>query len=141
MSVPLERRKALGKARQLRGKLAQVRAKLQFAEEKIATEVQVARAALTAADRRLKQTQEGLELAKRMQTAEQRLYEEGQSTLFNLNLRELQAAEAAAEVVATQLEYFVALAAYYAALGSDGGVVAEEQRRASQAGICSTNSP
>ncbi len=121
LSVPLERRKALGKARQLRGKLAQVRAKLQFAEEKIITEVQVARAALVAAAQRLEQTQEGVELARRMQSAEQRLYQEGQSTLLNVNLRELQAAEAAVEVIATRLEYFVALADYQAALGMDGG--------------------
>lgn len=120
LSVPLERRKALGKVRQLRGKLAQVRAKLQFAEEKIATQVQVARAALVAAAQRVGQTSEGVKLAERMQSAENRLYDEGQSTLLNLNLRELQAAEAAAELIDARREYFIALAEYQAALGMDG---------------------
>lgn len=120
LSVPLERRKALGKARQLRGKLAQTRAKLQFAEEKIIAEVQLARAALTAAAQRVGQTAESLELAQRMQTAEQRLYNEGQSTLINLNIREIQAAEAAAELIFARQQYFEARAEYRAALGMDG---------------------
>ncbi|QDU57593.1 TolC family protein [Aeoliella mucimassa] len=120
VSVPLERRKALGKVRQLRGKFAQFRSKLQFAEEKIATEVQIARAALVAAAERVEQNSEALELAARMREAEQRLYEEGQSTLFNLNLREQQQAEAAGGLVESQLEFFTALADYTAALGLDG---------------------
>ncbi|MEM6799471.1 MAG: TolC family protein [Planctomycetota bacterium] len=123
LSVPLERRKALGKIRQLRGKLAQLRAKTQFASEKIATEVQVARAALQAAALRYEQTSEGVRLAERMQAAELRAYQEGQSTLFNLNLREKQTAEAAAERVAAQRDYFVALADYLASLGVDGGTL------------------
>ena len=52
-----------------------------------------------------------------MQTAEQRLYELGQSTLFNLNLRELQAADAATARIAALLDYHVAVADYAAALG------------------------
>ncbi|MEM6328993.1 MAG: TolC family protein [Planctomycetota bacterium] len=123
LSVPLERRKALGKVRQLRGKLAQLRAKTQFAAEKIGAEVQVARAALGAAAERVEQTAEGVRLAERMQQAERRQYEEGQSTLFNLNLREKQTADAATELVAAQRDYFVALADYLASLGVDGGVL------------------
>ncbi|MEM8864058.1 MAG: TolC family protein [Planctomycetota bacterium] len=121
LSVPLERRKALGKVRQLRGKLAQLQAKTQFTADKIGVEVQVARAAIRAAAERVEQTTEGFELAQRMQQAERRLYDEGQSTLFNLNLREQQAAEAAADLVTAQLDYFVALADYAAALGVDPG--------------------
>ena len=117
LSVPLERRQALGKARQLRGKIAQLRAKTRFASDKIATEAQAAHAALTAAAQRVEQTTEGLALAERMQVAEQRLYELGQSTLFNLNLREQQTAEAAIERVAAQYDYHVALADYAASLG------------------------
>ena len=119
LSVPLERRKALGKARQLRGKIAQLTAKTQLAADKITIEAQIAHAALTAAATRVDQSTEGLELARRMQAAEQRLYELGQSTLFNLNLREQQAAEAAVELVAAQFDYQVALADYAAALGFD----------------------
>ncbi len=117
VSVPLERRKALGKVRQTRGKLAQLRAKTDFARNKITAEVQSARAALEAAAIRVKQNAEALALTERMQQAERRLYEEGQSTLFNLNLREKQLAEAAAELVASKLEYFAALSDYSASLG------------------------
>ncbi len=117
LSVPLERRKALGKARQLRGKIAQLRAKTRFAADKIGTEAQVAHAALIAAAQRVEQTTEGLDLAEQMRVYERRLYELGQSTLFNLNLREKQLADAALERVTALFDYHVALAAYAAALG------------------------
>ncbi len=119
VSVPLERRKARGKLRQLSGKLAELRAKTQFASEKIATEVETARAALNAAKERVAQTSEGLDLARQIQTAELRLYEEGQSTLFNLNLREKQTAEAAAERVMANLDFHLAEAEYRASIGLD----------------------
>ncbi|QDV73951.1 TolC family protein [Botrimarina mediterranea] len=122
LSVPLERRKAQGKARQLRGKLAQVRAKTQFAADKIAAESQAAHAALVAAAERVAQTSEGLQLAVQMQTAERRLYELGQSTLFNLNLREQQAAEAGLARVGALFDYHVAMANYAAALGVGSSV-------------------
>ena len=117
LSVPLERRKALGKARQLRGKIAKIRAKTQFVSDKIAVEAQVAHAALTAAAERVEQTTEGFELAEEMQAAEERLYESGQSNLLNLNLRELQAAEAALAKVGALFDYHIAMADYAASLG------------------------
>lgn len=117
LSVPLERRKAFGKLRQLRGKMAQVRAKLRFTNDKIGVEVQSARAALLAATQRVEQTTEGLELAERINAAERELYGAGQSTLFNLNIREQQAAEAAGDRVDAVRDYFVAEAQFAAALG------------------------
>ncbi|TWT40831.1 Outer membrane efflux protein [Botrimarina hoheduenensis] len=117
LSVPLERRKALGKIREIRGKMAQLNAKSRFATDKIGAEVAFSRAALIAAGERVGQTTEGLRLAEQMLSAERVLYEEGQSTLFNLNIREQQAAEAAAERVSAQLDYYVALAGYGASLG------------------------
>ncbi|WP_197525741.1 TolC family protein [Pseudobythopirellula maris] len=117
LTVPLERRKALGKARQLRGKLAQLRAKTRFAADKIVAEAQASHAALLAAAERVEETTEGLTLSQQMESAERRLYELGQSTLFNLNLREQQTAEAAAARVEAQTDYFVAQADYAAALG------------------------
>ena len=107
----------MGKARQLRGKIAKLRAKTRFASDKIAAEAQAAHAALIAAAERVTQTTEGLVLAEEMQAAERRLYELGQSTLLNLNLRELQAAEAAIVRVAALYDYHTARADYAAALG------------------------
>ncbi|QDU89728.1 Outer membrane efflux protein [Pirellulimonas nuda] len=119
MSVPLERRKALGKIRSLQGKLAQVAAKNRYASDKIVAEVQVARAALKAASERVVRATESFELAGKMQQAERELFSNGQSTLFNLNIREQQAAEAAADRVDALLEYYIARADYAAALGED----------------------
>ncbi|TWT35546.1 Outer membrane efflux protein [Posidoniimonas corsicana] len=129
LSVPLERRKALGKARQLRGKIAQLRAKTRFASDKIAAETQAAHVGLTAAAERAAQTTEGVALAERMQAAEERLYREGQSTLFNLNLREQQLAEAAIARVEALYDYHVALADYAAALGFESAASLEPLAR------------
>ncbi len=119
LTVPLERSKALGKLRSLRGKLAQVSAKSRFAGDKIVADVQMARAALEAARQRVVRANESFELAQQMQQAEQELFDQGQSTLFNLNIREQQAAEAAAIRVDTLLEYQLARASYAAAMGYD----------------------
>lgn len=117
VSVPLERRKAFGKVRQLRGKIAQVRAKQRLTLDKIAIDVQVAKAALEASARRVEQTTEAVELAEQLKVAEQRLFNAGQSDLFTLNLREKQAADAAVERVDALRDYHVSLADYAAALG------------------------
>lgn len=120
VSVPLERRKARGKIRQVRGKIAAVQAKRRFAADKIGAEVRAARAALEAAALRVEQTTESVALARRIVDAEQKLYNAGQSTLFNLNLREKQAADAAVEQISAEFDYFTAQAKLDAALGIDG---------------------
>lgn len=119
ISVPLERRKAFGKIRSLRGKLAQVTQKNRFTSDKIVADVRISRAALEAAKERVAWAAENFDLAIQMQEAEQELFDLGQSTLFNLNIREKQAAEAAAGRVEAQLEYHIAKANYAAAMGFD----------------------
>lgn len=118
VDVPLERRKAYGKIRSLRGKIAQLTSKNQFTFDKITADVRIARAALEAAQGRVARATESFELAIRMQEAEQELFRQGQSTLLNLNIREKQSAEAAAARIQAQLEYQIARADYAAALGS-----------------------
>ena len=119
VSVPLERRKARGKVRQLQGKIAQLRAKTRFASDKITGEVRAARAALVAAAQRVEQTTEGVRLAEQMRLAEDKRLKLGESNLLNLNIRELQAAEARVARVAALRDYFVAEADYTAARGVD----------------------
>ena len=119
VSVPLERRKAMGKVRSLRWKLAQVSAKNQFTADKITAEVRIARAALIAARERVVKANESFDLAIQMQAAEKELFDQGQSTLFNLNIREQQAAEAGTGRVQALLELVIAQADYAAALGFD----------------------
>ncbi|MEZ6073658.1 MAG: TolC family protein [Pirellulales bacterium] len=119
VSVPVERRKATGKIRSLRAKLAQVSAKNQFAADKVVAEVRFASAALDAARERLAWAAESYKLALEMQNAEKERFNLGQSTLFNLNIREEQTAAAAAGRVDALYEYAVAKADYIAALGFD----------------------
>ena len=126
VSVPLERRKARGKVREMRGKIVQLGAKRQMAADKVVAEVRLARAAMIAAAERVTQASEGIELADQMRRAEQQLYDQGQSNLFNLNIREQQNAEAASELVGAKLQYYVALADYATALGVDAETVGLE---------------
>jgi outer membrane protein TolC len=117
MSAPLERRKARGKIRATEAKLTQIQIKERFASEKISTEVRGARVAMDAARRQARQMHESLELASQMEVAEQRAFELGDSNLLNVNLREQQRADAALDLVAAQLAYFLAQAEFDAAMG------------------------
>lgn len=118
-SVPLQRRKALGKAQAVEGKLAQVQAKTQFTQNKIVAEVQSASAALHAAFQQLELARQSLALARQMEIAERRKFDLGDSNLLLVNLREQATADAAATEVEAQLNYFEAQAEYRAALASD----------------------
>lgn len=118
-SVPLQRRKALGKAQAVEGKLAQVQAKTQFTQNKIVAEVQSASAALHAAYQQLELARQSLALARQMEIAERRKFDLGDSNLLLVNLREQATADAAATEVEAQLNYFEAQAEYRAALASD----------------------
>lgn len=118
-SVPLQRRKAQGKAQAVEGKLAQLQAKTQFTQDKIVAEVQSAFVALRAAHQQLSQARQSLDLAKQMETAERRKFDLGDSNLLLVNLREQATADAALSEVEAQLNYFDAQADYRAAMGSD----------------------
>ena len=118
-SVPLQRRKARGKSQAVEGKLAQLQAKTQFTQEKIVAEVQSASAALNAAFQQLEQAHESLDLARKMEAAERRKFDLGDSNLLLVNLRELSTADAAATEVDARLNFFDAQADYRAALAND----------------------
>ncbi|MCX7422968.1 MAG: TolC family protein, partial [Planctomycetia bacterium] len=118
-SVPLQRRKARGKSQAVEGKLAQLQAKTQFTQEKIVAEMQSASAALNAAFQQLEQAHESLELARKMEAAERRKFDLGDSNLLLVNLRELSTADAAATEVDARLNFFDAQADYRAALAND----------------------
>jgi|GEM_PF-480879 len=118
-SVPLQRRKALGKSQQIEGKIAQLRAKTQFTQEKIVAEVQSASAALHAAYQQLGEARRSLELSRQMEAAERRKFDLGDSNLLLVNLREQATADAASTLIDAHLNYFDAAADYRAALGGD----------------------
>ncbi len=116
VSVPLQRRKALGKIQATQGKLAQVRTKTQFMREKIAAEVRHAVAALRAAYQRIIQARQSVELNQKLEEAERKRFEAGDSNLLMVNLREQATADARKTLVAAQLEYFRAVADLRAAV-------------------------
>lgn len=118
VSVPLQRRKALGKLQATQGKLVQVQAKTQFASDKIATDVQNAVAALQAAYQRISQARQSVQLNQTMEEAERRRFNAGDSNLLIVNLREQATADARKTLVAALLEYFQAQADYRAALAT-----------------------
>jgi len=120
VEVPVERRKAFGELRKAQGKISQLNSKQRYLYDKIAAEVRSARVALEATRLRVEKTTESLQLAVKMEETERRSFELGNSTLLDVNLREQQAADAAIELVAAQVNYYQAEADYVAALGLVG---------------------
>lgn len=115
--TPIQRRKALGKVRATEGKLAQVNAKRQFARDKIAAETRAAVVALDAAAEQLVRAEENRDLAARLAENERANFLDGASDLIDVNIRELQAAEAALSVNEAIRDYRIAEAALRAAVG------------------------
>ncbi len=118
--VPLERSAAIGSTRAAQAALAQVSAKTRWYQDKITADVQDTVSALIATYSQLRPRREAVQLTYRMEVAERRKYELGDSNLFVLNLRELDTRDAAALEVDAILAYFIATADYHAALGLDG---------------------
>lgn len=119
MDVPLQRREASGKIRAAEGKLAQLTAKRIFAENKITIEVQDAMSALTTSYDRMLRAKEAVDLADRMEAAERRKFELGDSTILIVNLREIAAIEAELNLIEARGDYFKAQADYHAAIAID----------------------
>lgn len=118
-SVPLQRRKALGKIAAVEGKLVQIATKRQFAENKISTEVQNAVITIDAAFRSLDKARESVTLNEQMERFEATKLEKGDSDLLRLNLRESATFDARITEIEAQLHYFESQADYRAALALD----------------------
>lgn len=123
VDVPLQRRKARGKTFAAEAKLSQVAAKRQFTQDKIRAEVQFAYAGLIAAYNRVEKAREAKRLAEYMAGVERTRFEEGQTDLLSVFIRERTAIEAADGEIDALLEYFNARAEYAAALARDWPVV------------------
>ena len=121
LEVPLQRRRAKGSARALAARRSQLQRDAQFLREVIVTDVQDARSALTQSWLRIEQARENVRLANELAEAERFQLTAGESDLLRVNLREQQAAVAAASLVDVLQLYFRALAAYRAVLGIPHG--------------------
>lgn len=118
-SVPLQRRKALGKMAAIEGKLVQIATKRRFAENKITTEVQNAVIMIDAAYRSIDKARQSVKLNEEMERLEDVKLEKGDSDLLLVNLREAATFDARVIEIEALLHYFESQADYRAALALD----------------------
>lgn len=117
LNVPLQRRSAIGKQREAEAKIAKLQRELQYGRELTTSAVQDAVSALTQSWAQLEQARENVRLADLLAEAERVQLRAGESDLFRVNVREQQAAVAAAGVVEVLEEHFRSLALYRVVLG------------------------
>lgn len=117
LEVPLQRREARGRLQAARGGMAQLLAQERYVRDVIQTEVQDAHSNLDRIFQRLIRAREELRITEKVGELEMERFRKGQSTLLEVNLRELASAGARAKVIDALADYFRAQADYIAALG------------------------
>ncbi len=118
--MPLPFRNARGLTNVAQAQLAQLLAQERFARDEITAQVQDAVSELVLTYRRVEKAREELKHAVRVLELETESFKGRQTSLVELNLQEIAAAEARVKVVAVLGAYFGAVANYRAALGLDG---------------------
>ncbi len=116
-SVPVQRRKAIGKAQSLRAKLAQIDAKRELTSDKIANEVRQAATLYDAAALRLEQAILTKELAEQTIVAGEIAFKAGDIDILLLNIYEQAVADAGSEIVRAQADLMTAEAMFITASG------------------------
>ena len=115
--VPIQRRGARGKLRELDAKISKQRSELQYAREVVRADVLDAVSELRQTWDRLEQARENVRLAGELAVAEQVQVTAGESDLFRLNVREQQAVLASESLVSVLEQHFATVARYRAVLG------------------------
>ncbi len=123
--VPLPRRDARGRVRAAQAQLAQLLGQERFARDEIVTQVQDAVSELTLTYARLGRARAEQVEANKVLAIEAVNFAKQQTSLFELNLQEVAAAEARVRVVASLGQYLAAVANYQAVLGLDATQAAE----------------
>lgn len=113
---PLQRRKAIGLMRVAQAKLRQIEAEERFMRNKIRAGVLDLLSEINAQSKRITQTSLGVDLSKQLAEAERSLFQQGQSDLLRVNLREEAVAKAEIKSVSAQKSFWVSIADYKAAL-------------------------
>lgn len=117
--MPLWLREARGKIRELRGKLSKLTADQHFARDRVQADVRYAMNNLVLTYARLAELQQNVRKAREVEEGERRLFNLGNSTILNVQVREQTTFDAAKlEVDATE-EFFQATADYRAATAQD----------------------
>lgn len=116
LNVPILQRSARGRVMGARAELTRLDHEAGYARDQIETDVLRAVAALEAAYDQTRLARENLVLSTRLQKAEERKLSLGSSNLIDVNIREVQTADAARALVFAQAAYFRARARYEAAV-------------------------
>jgi outer membrane protein TolC len=110
--LPFQRRQAKGALGAAEARKRILEQRLRFQKDQIVTEVRDALSAVENARERVAAVEQELEYTRRMEEAEGLKYSLGDSTLFVLNLRERDTADAALRVAGAQADYQRAVAYY-----------------------------
>ena len=110
--LPLQRRTATGQAVAARTRATQIDHRLQFQREQVSVEVRDAVSAVRAAFEGANVLEAEVKATREVEDAERIRYDLGESTLFVLNQRELQTADAQVREVSALADYYRALALY-----------------------------
>lgn len=110
--LPLQRRTATGQAVAARTRVNQIDQRLQFLREQVSVEVRDAISAVRAAFEGTNVLEAEVLATRQVEDAERIRYDLGESTLFVLNQRELQTADAQVREVSALADYYRALALY-----------------------------
>jgi len=119
LELPVLRREARGMAQVAEARKRRLEAESRYLRDQIETRIRSAMATLEAAYSLTAGARRNLELASKLESAENRKLSLGTSNLINVNIRELQTAEANLALIEAQAEYFRALADYRAAVALD----------------------
>ncbi len=114
LEFPVQQRRARGQLGVARVRLRQLEQRIRLAKIEIEVEARVALEALNAAFEQTQYARENVELADELRLAEARKVRSGISNLIDLNIREVQYATAAKNLIFAQRNYFRALAEYRA---------------------------
>lgn len=111
-ALPLQRRQAKGQLQAAEAKRTQFDQRMRFLKDQVTTEVRDALSAVDNARERVFVSREEYGFTRKVQDAEELKYRLGDTTLFVLNLRERDTADAALRVAAAEAEYQRAKAIY-----------------------------
>lgn len=120
LELPVLQRKARGRVLELRARMRRLDHEARFAKDRIEAEIRSAMAALSAAFDQTVLARENLALASELERAEGRRLMLGSSDLIDVNIREVQTADAARALIFAQAAYFRSLARYRAAMAASG---------------------
>lgn len=114
--LPLQRRQAIGREQATVARMAQIDQRTRFQRDQVAAEVRDAVSAVRAAFERAQVVGSEVGVTKQVENAERDRLELGDSSVFNLNLREIATVDAQVREIASLADYYRALALYELAI-------------------------